>query len=75
MDLDSTTLHGAEVSSYPIEEMSVNAVGTSRQHKPVLDQDAIRWQNIDGPRSLMIAWKKLISTSPDPPTKQKKSNA
>ena len=43
--------------------MSTNAVGNSRQHKPALDRDAIRWQTIDGPRSLMIAWKKLIATS------------
>lgn len=31
--------------------------------RPVLQQDKIVWQNIDGPRSLMTAWKKLISTS------------
>ena len=63
MDLDSCAVHETEVVCSPSEEVSVNAVGNSRQHKLVLDRDSIKWQNIDGPQSLMIAWKKLIATS------------
>ena len=35
-----------------------------RFQRPVLRGDTINFQNIDGPRSLMTAWKKLVSTSP-----------
>ena len=37
---------------------------TGRFQRPVLRGDTINFQNIDGPRSLMTAWKKLVSTSP-----------
>jgi len=35
-----------------------------RFQRPVLRGDTINFRNIDGPRSLMTAWKKLVSTSP-----------
>ena len=63
MDLDTCAVREAELVPSPTEEVSVYVTGNSRQVKPVLDRDSIRWQNIDGPQSLMIAWKKLIGTS------------
>jgi hypothetical protein len=38
--------------------------GEGRSRRPVLQGDTINFKNIDGPRSLMTAWKKLVSTSP-----------
>ena len=38
-------------------------LGEGRSRRPVLRGDTIQWRNIDGPRSLMTAWKKLIGTS------------
>ena len=35
-----------------------------RFHPPVLRGDTINFRNIDGPQSLMTAWKKLAMTSP-----------
>ena len=63
MDLDTCTIWEAELVPSPTEEVSVHVAGNSPQVKHVFDRDSIRWQNIDGPRSLMIAWKKLIATS------------
>ena len=63
MDLDTCAVREAELVPSPTEKVSVYVAGNSRQVKPVLDRDSIKWQNIDGPRSLMIAWKKLIATS------------
>lgn len=37
--------------------------GDGRFQRPVLRGDTIQFKNIDGPRSLMTAWKKLVSTS------------
>ena len=63
MDLDSCAIREAESQkgSPAIEE--INVAGSLCQLKPVLDRDSIKWRNIDGPRSLMIAWKKLVATS------------
>ena len=60
MDLDTCAVREVELVPSPTEEVSVHVAGNSRQVKPVLDRDSIKWQNIDGPRSLMIAWKKLM---------------
>ena len=38
-------------------------VGEGRLRRPVLRGNAINFRNIDGPRSLMVAWKKLVGTS------------
>lgn len=62
MDLDSCAVHGVSPSGDP-EPPAAHAMDQARHPRPVLDRDLIRWQNIDGPRSLMVAWKKLISTS------------
>ena len=37
--------------------------GDGRFQGPVLRGDTIQFKNIEGPRSLMTAWKKLVSTS------------
>ena len=63
IDLDICAVWEAELVPSPTEEVSVHVAGNSRQVKAVLDRDSIRWQNIDGPQSLMIAWKKSIATS------------
>ena len=55
MDLDSCVLQGVHVEDQHLELEEVNALGNPRQMKPVLDRESIRWRNIDGPRSLMIA--------------------
>ena len=38
-------------------------LGEGRSRRPVLRGNAINFHNIDGPQSLMTAWKKLVSTS------------
>ena len=63
MDLDTCALTADAAPITPSESLTVNAVANPRQAKPVLDRDSIKWHNIDGPRSLMVAWKKLITTS------------
>ena len=55
MDLDTCAIGKAEMVPSPTEEVSVHVASNSRQVKPVLDQDSIKWQNIDGQQSLMIA--------------------
>ena len=47
----------------PLEDYVLRQ-GDGRYKRPVLRGDTIHFQNIDGPRSLMTAWKKLVSTSP-----------
>lgn len=44
-----------------VEATSCNKMGSFRRN--VLQGDKILFKNIDGPRSLMTAWKKLITTS------------
>ena len=63
MDLDTCTLREVEVASNQSEPEEINTGGSSRQLKPILDWDSIRWLNIHGPRSLMIVWKQLVATS------------
>ena len=63
MDLDTCAITTDDVSEITEETTKVNAVGNLHQSKPVLDRDSIKWHNIDGPRSLMVAWKKLVGTS------------
>ena len=55
MDLDTCAIREAELVPSPMEEVSVHVAGNSRQVKPVLDWDSIKWQNINGSQSLMIA--------------------
>ena len=38
-------------------------VREGRQQRPVLRGNSINFHNIDGLRSLMVAWKKLVNTS------------
>ena len=37
--------------------------GEGRVRRPVLQGNSINFRNIDGPRSFMVAWKKLVNTS------------
>ena len=47
----------------PAPLIETDLVSQGRSRHPVLQGDAIVWRNIDGPRSLMTAWKKLVTTS------------
>ena len=63
MDLDTCVVNKVGAFAETLESLIVHAIVNSRQLKPMLDWDSIKWQNIDGPRSLMVAQKKLIATS------------
>ena len=66
MDIDQvvcatrTELANPEV---PVTLEDAMPLGEGRTRRPVLRGDTIIWKNVDGPRSLMTAWKKLVSTS------------
>ena len=49
MDLDTCAVQEAELAPSPTEEVLVHVAGNSRQVKPVLHRDSIRWQKIGGP--------------------------
>ena len=52
-------------TSIPSDELVLDygfRQGESRSRRPVLRGNTINFQNIDGPRSLMTAWKKLVAT-------------
>ena len=62
MDLDACALSRVAASDHSVSPGG-NAVDNSCHSRPVLDRDPIRWLNIDGPWSLTVAWKKLVSMS------------
>ena len=63
MDLDSYVVWEVETPKGSQEIEEINVAESSRELKSVLNRDSIIWSSIDGLRSLMIAWKKLVTTS------------
>ena len=65
MDLDQAAcIASTESKESDIEvDLEEAFLGEGRSHHPVLRGDTIQWRNIDGPRSLMTAWKKFVGTS------------
>ena len=65
MDLDQVacTASIGSKESDAVVNLEDAFLGEGRSRRLVLRGDTIQWRNIDEPRSLMTAWKKLISTS------------
>ena len=69
MDMDVHTQRniGPSFTEGPMDALPIDhhlGMGDGRFQRPVLRGDTINFRNIDGPRSLMTAWKKLVTTSP-----------
>ena len=63
MDIDCMREKG-ETRRESAEELGEDCVvGEGRLRRPVLRGNPINFHNIDGPRSLMVVWKKLVGTS------------
>ena len=54
---------GSSSRDYLKQQEEELEIGEGRMRRPVLNGNSINFRNIDGPRSLMTAWKKLVGTS------------
>ena len=62
MDLDTCVVNEVGTVDETMASPTMYVVTNPHYSKPVLDWDSIKWHETDGPRSLMVARKKLIAT-------------